>query len=46
MKKATNVVLKKVAALGKFVAIKAAGEASVAHTYQPKEPAILKKMRK
>ncbi len=46
MKKVTKKVLNKVALIGKFAAIKAAGEASVANAYQPKEPAALKKMRK
>lgn len=46
MKKATKEVLKKVAAISKFAAIKAAGEASIANTYQPKEPACLRKATK
>ncbi|MCM1061868.1 MAG: cyclic lactone autoinducer peptide [Eubacterium sp.] len=36
-------ILKKVAAVGKLAAIKAAGAASWADCYQPKEPKTLKK---
>lgn len=42
MKKVQNKILKKIAAVGKFAAIKSAGAASWAHCYQPKEPKSLK----
>ena len=46
MKKVTEKVLNKVALIGKFAAIKAAGDASVANAYQPKEPEGLRQAKK
>lgn len=43
MTKIQKNILKKVAAVGKLAAIKAAGAASWADCYQPKEPKSLKK---
>lgn len=43
MSKVRENILKKVAAIGKFAAIKAAGAASWADCYQPKEPKALRK---
>lgn len=43
MKKVQNKILKKVAAVGKFAAVKAAGTTSWAGCYQPKEPQSLRK---
>ena len=41
-----KIILKKVAAVSKLVAVKAAGAASWASAYQPKEPEALKKLIK
>ncbi len=43
MNKIQKNILKKVAAVGRLAAIKAAGAASWADCYQPKEPKSLKK---
>lgn len=43
MNKIENKILKKIAAVGKLAAVKAAGAASWASCYQPKEPKVLKK---
>lgn len=46
MSKIQNMILKKISAIGKFAAVKAAGSASCAGYHQPKEPEALKKMKK
>lgn len=43
MNKIQKYILKKAAAVGKFAAVKAAGAASWASCYQPKEPKKLKR---
>lgn len=43
MKKVQNEILKKIAALGRLAAVKAAGSTSWAGCYQPKEPKSLRK---
>ena len=43
MNKIQKSILKKVAAVGKFAAVKSAGATSWASCYQPKEPKALKK---
>lgn len=44
MNKIQKIILKKVAAVAKLAAVKAAGAASWASAYQPKEPDALKKL--
>ncbi len=46
MNKIQKMILKKISAIGKFAAVKAAGSASCAGYHQPKEPKALKKMKK
>ncbi len=46
MNKIKNAFLEKIAACGKFAAVKAAGASSCAGLHQPKEPEALKKLRK
>ena len=46
MNKIQKMVLKKLSAIGKFAAVKAAGSASCAGYHQPKEPEALKKLNK
>lgn len=46
MNKIERTFLKAVAACGKYAAVKAAGAASYAGLYQPKEPEALKNLKK
>ncbi|MBQ8515096.1 MAG: cyclic lactone autoinducer peptide [Ruminococcus sp.] len=46
MNKVQKVMLDKLAALGQFAAVKAAGSASCAGYHQPKEPKALKNLKK
>lgn len=46
MKTVKRTLLEKLAACGKYAAIKAAGAASCAGLHQPKEPAALKNFKK
>lgn len=39
-------LMKSIASVGKWVAVKAAGSASCASMHQPKEPAALKNLKK
>lgn len=46
MNKLQNAMLKKIAGIGKFAAIKAAGATSWGSCHQPKEPKALREMKK
>lgn len=46
MNKAKKNILVKLASVSKFAAVKAAGSASAAGCYQPKEPKALKNLKK
>lgn len=46
MQKMTKSILKKVAAAGKFAAVKAAGSTSWGACHQPKEPEAVRKLRR
>lgn len=46
MNKFQKTVLEKVAAIGKFAAVKAIGSASYAGYHQPKEPKALQNLKK
>lgn len=46
MNKIQKMILKKISAIGKFAAVKAAGSASCAGYHQPKEPKALQNLEK